>query len=85
MKTAIDSIPRTRGRARAALILLPALLLAAHAARGGSLDAFPDGDFEATSSHGKMGEFGEAGQPKLARRRGRRAARPDDASQLSLF
>lgn len=62
MKTAIDSIPRTRGRARAALILLPALLLAAHAARGGSLDAFPDGDFEATSSHGKMGEFGEAGR-----------------------
>ncbi len=31
------------------------------------------------------GEFGEAGQPKLARRRVRRPARADDASQLSLF
>ena len=61
VKPAIDSIPRTRGRALAALIL-PALLLAAHVARGSSLSAFSNGDFETISSHGKMGEFGEAGR-----------------------
>ncbi len=60
MKTAITSLARARGRVRA--LMLTALLVVAHGAHGALMDAFPNGDFEATSSHGRMGEFGEAGR-----------------------